>query len=388
VNALSFALDNVSRIFPSYSPEKMFAAIEGDIEALESGVDLRELATSRLWQPRGVLPVRFEVPISPSGWSFWRRWYDARRNGRPTERPTISFEVDVAVAALPSDVWESGPAVVNEEIGHIVRKLREKDRDRELDDDEFPIEEDFVDPRSLGSVEGQSLVALTFRSSPDGKIDVDVEAHQDEIKTDQDATDRHTEVCDSARDIVGLFERFGLGANSVEPLVQQAERLLDALGSSPSDVRPGLLIPRGERLRQTLLAQENPDDLGSAPPLPPQFLTNLKILVSAYNVYVALDPVLERRDQARLDPDLLERLVDKRTGTKLIKSAVEAEIATPAVEDVMQEEAASFSGRPNPDRRESRRYAESVRNFARAAIDRAFAPLKALWNLRARATAS
>jgi hypothetical protein len=62
---------------------------------------------------------------------------------------------------------------------------------------------------------------------------------------------------------------------------------------------------------------------------------------------------------------------------------VEAQIATSAVEDVMQEEAASLSGPPNPHRRESRRYAESIRNFARVAVDRAFAPLKALWKLRA-----
>lgn len=367
------SIEHMSRFMRSYSPELIYEQVERDIYSIRSD-DPILVAQSPLWRPNSP-PLALSLPRQ-GGWSVWRRWYDARVAGRPTERLPyeLSMRLDLEILSLPEEVWNAHPQYVNSEISQIVRYIKPR-----MARDDFGDAE--LNPNKLGQVEPQSTTAIRFTSDSD-IIDVNFTAGQDDIQTDADAGDRFQEVLDSANDLIELYQRFGLGGNQVVTLIQQTKRLVEALGASPSEIRPGLLIPRGERLRQKLFAQDLQDELGAEPPIPPQFLTNLKVLVSAYNVFVALDPLLSAHDEARLPPELRDKLISPQAGSALVASAVHDHIATSSVQEVLTEEAENAPHIPDTGRRESRRYSESIRNLARVAIERAFTPIKMAWNKR------
>lgn len=376
------ATEAVRVLYPALTPDRNLIPILMDFNHLRQGMDPIDVAHSRLWPTSLSLPLKTTFPTG-RGWPFWRKWYDARRLGRTLERRPlpVSAEIEWAIAVLPEELWSEGPDAINYEISRILRKYPLDEMYEEL---EFLLEEPSIpDPSKLGSVDPQSGSAAIFTArSGEDIIDVDTAALTARIDDTPDARDRHKEVLDSVDDILSLYERFSIGGNQVIPLIQQAQRLKEALGGAPSEIRPGLLIPRGERLRQKLAAQEAHDEIGAEPPLPHQFLSNLKILVASYNVFVALDPVLAKYDEARLPPDLANKLIPPAKGSQLIHDAVARSIATTQVEDTLREESYTAPALPDPARRESRRFSESIRNFVRVALEKAFVPLKIVWKNR------
>lgn len=159
--------------------------------------------------------------------------------------------------------------------------------------------------------------------------------------------------------------------NSNNDTCREAQFLREALGQSIRTIRPGLLIPRGDALRNRLTSQTNRDNLSDMPPLSEGMLVALKNLVSAYNVFVSLDNELAMRDEARLGPDAARNLVLPDEGSDAARAAVDFGAATERAASALQEEAKVAPSVPDPTDRRSRRYSEGVKNFSRAVLARA-----------------
>ena len=305
-------------------------------------------------------------------WEVWTKWYDARLD--PARRiPCYSppnLELEKARILLPEDLWKQGPVAVNARIKELIEQhdcsAPSSPPDRQGDADIPPLEE----------LEPQNDVALVFTMEGEGPIDVDERYGANRLRQDDEAKELHAETAYRARRI--LEQAAGsMGGNAVVELVNEVRRYADALGSAPAEVKPALLVVRGDVLRNQLAAQENrDDDFSDLPPLPDSYLTELRNLVSAHNTYVALDPELSRRDEARLGPDVRENLVSPAHGMEIVNDAVQEGIATDRVAEVMGEEASVAPDKPDPDNRKSRRYSEGIRNFSRAALARGWKAAK------------
>lgn len=372
IDEILHASEMLGDLFPSMNAGASRHALDRDFAKAESDESLVSLCWNPLW-PKGQKVLDLDLPKG-SQWGFWRRWYASRKAGRPLEiRDSLASQAfEQSVATILPD-WAQDPLDLNRRISIFYRDFRKKfTSDQELDN-KFELDNDKLVELQLSS---QSIIGTQYKSAANDKIDIDQSSPR--LLSDQDAIDRHQEVKDSAEDICSLFERFGLGANAAEPLVIQCQRLLEAVGESPSDIRPGLLLPRGERLRQMLASQKEADDFGSAPPLPSQFLQSLGVFVSAYNIFIALDPELARRDEARLDPDRPPHLVDKARALQAVAAATSLGIATEAVNANFVEVAENVSDLDHSGR-SKRRFVETFRNFTRAALSKTYGAMKIAW---------
>lgn len=231
-------------------------------------------------------------------------------------------------------------------------------------------------------VETQSRIAMAFREAEDGRVDLDEFRGVDELLDDPDAVDRHSEVVRLTFVLLnGLGPQLN-NANNADAIVVGETRLLSAaLGETPRDARPGLLMPRGDALRRRLSAEDDQDRLTDLPPMSESVKLALANLVSAYNVYVSLDPELAKRDEARLGPDALRTLVPPDEGIRVSRSALQLEAATPRAVEALAEEAKVAPSVPDPNIRASRRNSETVKNFARALLAKALAFGRSVWRV-------
>ena len=145
----------------------------------------------------------------------------------------------------------------------------------------------------------------------------------------------------------------------------------EALGRQLNDIRPGLLIPRGEALRQILKRQNDSDRLSDLWPLSESMLAALGKLVAAYNAFVGMDRELSRRDNAVLGPDARRKLVSPEDAISAADSAASLGAATEQAAGAIREEAANAPAQPDSENRNSRRSSETAKNFARAVLGRA-----------------
>ena len=342
-----------------------------DLSQLREGKSGDGLMAMPLWQE---FSPQFQITFPPDtdNWEFWIDWYRERLTGSELTRfsRTVGTDLDLAVAGIPPEVWSGGSEEVANEIRQRMDELL----------GEGSVQDDIdLDPNHIGDVESQNPIAIQFSVAPDGLIDVDDSAGADRLLRGEDAVDRHQEVRSAAEEFKELYSPGAVGANQVRPLVSQIDRLLTALGPNPSAARPGLIIPRGERLRQRLKLDDRSDEVGAGPELPPTFRAALEVLVAAYNVYVALDPELARHDEARLPPELRSRLISPAEGRAIISEAIVSGVATPRSESALLEEAIVAPAEPDPGARQSRRYSESVRNFLRAAARQSVHAIKYAW---------
>jgi GcrA cell cycle regulator len=352
--------------------EYLRSAAGWDVNARRSGSTVIALAREPLW-PDGSPGWFITLPHEDEGrWQFWLDWYQSRLRGRNTAglRDDLSRALDVRIASIPGELWSMGPGPIHYEIQRILTELV-----AEMHEGSFP-----STLAELGDIEDQSPVALQFNINWEGRIDADDSAGADKLMDDEPARDRHSELLAAAEELLQLYEPSKIGSNQAKGLVERVHRLIEAVGPEPRLARPGLVIPRGERLRTILKAQERSDEVGAEPPLPPPFVDALHIVTTAYNIYVGLDPLLARYDEARLPPDVRDRGIAPHSGTALIKQAVISGLATERTDEVLLEEAVVAPAKPDPDSRQSRRYSESVRNFCRAAARLALSGVKSAWN--------
>lgn len=339
------------------------AAVDRDRENLARGIECHDLIQRPLWSGTNPIPAPSLPASGDNIWAFWTAWYSARVAGRTTDNLPypIARGLDLRISAIDRNLWAPDLGIIAAEIS----KLRAGA---------------VIEARHWGEMlsepDPQSMAGVRFQSEGDGPIDV---ADSLPTQQDRDAQDRHASVRESADRLIEEFSPTGPGANQAAPIVRDVHSLLQALGEMPSQCRVGLLIPRGERLRQTVQDLDRPGDFDDEPSLSAAFARNLKLLVSSYNLYINADPNLEARDRAQVSPPLIDREISPRIIAEAVSDAVKEGVAEPVVQTVLHEEALIAPALPNPDNRSSRRYTESFRNFCRAAARRASGAIRYAW---------
>jgi Leucine-rich repeat (LRR) protein len=219
-------------------------------------------------------------------------------------------------------------------------------------------------------VEPQSNVAARFRTVA-GKIDVDVDAGREQVQDDAHARERHAEV---RRQVMAVLERCapdGQPRNLLAELQATVSAYDEALGRSLPELRPSLLVLRGDALRVDLEvdARRGRDAEPDVPPWDAGLRGAVEKLVAAHNLLVGCDESLARMDEVRLGPDRSATpLADPDDAVARVLAAVEAGVATPDAAALVELAARNADAGSATRSRRKLLLAETVRNFARAVL--------------------
>ena len=376
-----------ARLASNTADSDLWLVINSDKSFIDGGGTAQQLAARPLWPASvpGLISedwgnLMSELLALNEGWEVWTTWYDAVLQGKPTPG---GEELDIFRVLLNEESdWEKGPKHVN----GLIRAKEEEIARRHVETDviEGLSVSDQVDAELLrGKSKDEALlnlydlglqnsIAISFAIGPDGRVDVSPKAGSESVSHDQDTVDSHSEVLRLADELVTVH-----GSNQIEPnngnsIVCSETRLMqEAIGRRLNDIRPGLLIPRGEALRQTLKRHNDADELTDFPPISESMRASLSKLVGAYNAFVGMDSELSRRDNAVLGPDAKRKLVAPKDAISAADNAASLGAATEQAAGAVREEAANAPAQPDPDDRNSQRSSETAKNFARAVLVRA-----------------
>lgn len=375
-------------------------------------------------------------------WEFWLKWYSARAKGTSEYGLSDRWLEEIAFRISQEDdkLWEGGYEELNTRIFSWINEALLSEDGKQKTTAEFIVEyldkigqpagvkeitEAFskvrrnVVPKSVrgdlsrlassgqivriasgvyrstrlkdpsifeaGEVEPQTRGAIQFAGHESGPIDVVRKASAGELRSDPSARKRHSEVLRRADTLLAQYSRAEQGGNVSSAIIDEVSFFRLSLGASVEEVDPDLLIPRGDGLRRDLAAHQDKDDFSKLAPVPDDLLLSLGKLVSDYNNFVSYDPELAKRDEALLGPDARRKLVPPSEGQEVLESAVQLKAAAANVVVVLSEEAKVAPEVPDPESRQSRRYSEGAKNFARAAIERATDFARLAWRHKGKA---
>ena len=220
-------------------------------------------------------------------------------------------------------------------------------------------------------IEMQTKGALQFDGETERPLGVKTPVAGRDWAIDVDSRERHGEARRLADRLMRLCDGKHAGNNALAAFKEDFEYFAKSLGAEIENLNPNLLIPRADNIRKTLAAYDAADDFSKLDPLPNDVLLQADAAMSAYNVYIALDSALAFRDEALFGPDARKRIVAPAEGQAKIADSVKIGVAKLEVEQAASEEAKAAPENPDAESRPSRRYSESVKNFARAVIARA-----------------
>ncbi|MEE9313577.1 MAG: hypothetical protein V3V02_02920 [Rhizobiaceae bacterium] len=299
--------------------------------------------------------ARNHPEFAPNGkyeeFRLWLDWYDAQLEGLP--RSLFGETKDIKLATQEDAFWRGDAHEVMERVAELVG---------------WPSSTEVAE-ETVGELEPQNTAAITFKADPDGLIIVDHNPRADELATDENATNRHGEVLRLTNKLINSFDPSEQGANAAAEIIEDVRLFHDTLGEQSSATNIDFLIPRGDGLRNILTAQANKDEMSDLPPISDKYLTHLKNLIGAYNVYVSIDPVLAERDEAIYGPDVVQIMGTPEDGRKVIENAIELNIAKNEVAEALDEEAKVAPEIPSLNNRASRRLNQAFKNFSMKALD-------------------
>jgi hypothetical protein len=203
----------------------------------------------------------------------------------------------------------------------------------------------------------QNRNAISFRTDEDGRITIDASASVEQLRTDAEARDRHSEAASEAQAVLDRCR----GNNAAARLTLRLENYLAAIGISVEDAKPSLLVQRGEKLRQELAAYAAPDTL--LDPIADDILVDLRGWQSSHNMMVGLDPVLMAIDTAMLGPDRRPALIPPDEIKQVAHYAQEADLLAEGTEEIIIEAADLAPAIPDPNDRLTNASIEMVRNL-------------------------
>jgi hypothetical protein len=293
------------------------------------------------------------------GYSVWADWYDRRIKGEraafdiPGDTRRVEDEKILArlADATNEDFWDKGAAHVNTTLQGWIDEARARVRPPQHD-------VNLPEPRP------QNPDALVWQSDADNRIGVDAQFGADALDVSDEARDRHSEVRDEAQRVRALCGK----SDAAFEIGGLFDRYIEALGETIEVARPGLLVQRGERLRQALVSRIADGAASDYGPLPDQVRDGLRGWQSAHNAFVGLDPKLARIDSALYGPDARRIIVPPDEIRAIAKSADEAAILQPGGRDALEEAAAIAPVPPDPDDRRSRLSSETAKNFGRKVL--------------------
>lgn len=212
--------------------------------------------------------------------------------------------------------------------------------------------------------ESQNRIAPTFESEPNGRVDLAVDPDASRALIGEEAADQHAEARFAVECAIAACR-----GNAAAAIREKLERYREALGDVPGAIRPGLLVQRGEALRQELqLRQRGGAADSDLPPLLDTALLDVKAVVTAHNMLVELNAPLAARDRAILGPDAVQAQISREDAQAVIESASEAGVLTPAARDVLETAAELAPPEADPQNRLSRMLTETIRNFGRKIV--------------------
>jgi hypothetical protein len=238
--------------------------------------------------------------------------------------------------------WERSPSLVNKDVEAWIADAR---------------------AGVLGDLSGavpvppQNENVISFKANDQGKIDLTAGTYYASVRDDQDTRDRFQECLNAARDLLNRCR----GSNAASRLTIMLENYLQAVGLNVNEIRPSLLVQRGERLRQELAAYQSPDTM--LPPVADDILLDLRGWRAAHNMLVGLDPVLMARDTAQLGPDVRVANVPPEEIREIARDADDQGILAEQVLDVVVEAAELAPANPDPSNRRTIWSFETGRNL-------------------------
>ena len=336
-----------------------------------------ELAFARLWlngTPKETNSNWRELKqhlLSKSGnWKVWTDWYEAVTEGK--KRPG-GYELDRFLMVLPLDEGLAKPEILNHEIAAELERISTKSRDQTtaINSQE---KTGLVIYEKFSQNEKQWDNALTFFLDDNHKIAIVENPKTKELADDDDAQLRRSEVVRFAEAILSEADFGNPTSNNGDRVVLEGVRLMrQAFGNSLTETKAALIIPRGNELRERLLRADNHDDLSNLAPLSDKMQVSLKGLVQAYNVYIALDPLLYEYDLASFGPDQPRNAISRSEGLSFVAAIETSKIATQIAVETLTLESKNAPEKGNPEDRKSRRAFGGILNISRLAIGTALA---------------
>jgi hypothetical protein len=313
------------------------------------------------------------------GVRLWADWYQRRIDGRRTafDLPIVEDQsMQLRIFTQPNEFWRRGPAIVHDEIRRWLEEAKARVESQKLVG--VPLQPT-IEPITVEHIEPplQNQNALVFRTDEDGRIGIDASAGIDELDRGPEAVDRHSEARHEAQELL----RIARASNAAGDSSVLASRYLESLGEDLLLCRPGLLIQRGEKLRQDLAMALNPSSDSLDGPRDAKVIAALKALVSAHNLLVGLDPALARRDEARLGPDAMRILVSPQDAKPMIDDAIARNLLLPEAVDALNELTSVTPAKADADNRSSVQFSESIKNLPRKIISY-------VWNNKTKLVAS
>lgn len=294
-----------------------------------------------LWFTQANNSAQYLWRTDPAKWLVWAEWYRARLKGReqnwplPAEQDRIMNEW---LFAQPDEWWQrEDVSAINAEIAARIAELSA--------------------PEPLDSDLEQVPRGLLFESSDGAVIGLSPERAGDRVIDTADARDSHAECLREAQAARKKWAEFQIDNEMGEAL----DRYIEALGPRLVDIRPRLLIVRGEKLRR--LRSEQGSDGTNAPPI------KLDDLINAHNVLVGLDPFLAGIERAVPGPaDRPPVAVNMDVLKALITTIVQAKIADQDAVDGLRDVADNVPPGATLDDRRAQTAMDSSGNFARTAV--------------------
>lgn len=350
---------SVARTYAQHgvAPDDIWSALSSDLSYLDEMKASPEFAAVRLasrplwhrrrpdWSVELTEAMRTQLLANDPRLRLWADWYDRRIAGAdsvfglpPAEDENISHRL----SATSDRFWMRPFAQVTSEVAEWV---------------------DVVRP-PLPLPESQNSVAPIFGTQEDGRIDLAADVDAARALRGDESADQHAEALFAVERAIAACR-----GNATVVIREKLERYREALGDTPAAIRPGLLIQRGEALRQELLLRERSGVVDSdLPPLLDSTVLALKGTVTAHNVMVELNGPLAIRDRAILGPDAVQTQISREDARAVIESAGEAGVVTPAARDALETAAELAPSEADPYNRLSRMLTETVRNFGRKVV--------------------
>jgi hypothetical protein len=327
-----------------------------------SATAAKSLAVQPVWDQSSVglddhslqLLAQRLLSIDPN-YAVWINWLERRNRGNRAAFRIRGDKYSIEdkkilrrlAEATDEDFWGKGHEYVNATLKGWLDEARER-----------------VAPpmKTVAETPPQNRNAISFRTDEDGRITIDASALVDQLRTDTEARDRHSEATSEAQAVLDRCR----GNNAAARLTLRLENYLAAIGASIEGAKPSLLVQRGEKLRQELAAYAVPDTL--LDPIADDILVDLRGWQSSHNMMVGLDPVLMAIDTATLGPDRRPALISPDEIKRFVHDAVEADLLAEGTEDILVEAADLAPAIPDPNDRRTTASIEMVRNLCIEAV--------------------
>ncbi len=324
--------------------ESLWLSVQRDCEWLANQTSLG--AVDHLGGMLAVEPVWF---VSPTDWgsswnslskrlrtidsnySVWMEWYGRRVRGKraafdiPGDKGRVEDKklLRRLAEATDEDFWGKGHEYVNATLKGWLEEARERAAQNLppiTSEVTGTFEMDGDATGAVGPLPSQNRNVLSFKPTLEGRITIDGTALADQLRNDQGGQDRYLEAVNEAKAAFDRCQR----SNAAARLTRLLENYLAATGNSLAEAKPSLIVQRGERLRQELAGYEKPDSF--LDPLADDLLIDLKGWLTAHNMMVGLDPVLNSADLAMLGPDRQPALIPPDEIREKVQQADDADI--------------------------------------------------------------